>query len=134
MQLSLIDLFIQIALLAVGMLIGMPIVARLGLSHTASVLVALPLGMAFVFLFTSPIYRLLRFRPMFLPRCPACGIIPDKYGIVSGAWPRFLLACGSCHTQLEAWFVSRLPRNLAGTLPVVRVRWPQFLGNWSRVR
>jgi hypothetical protein len=46
-----------------------------------------------------------------------------------------MLACDACGEQLELWLTRTPPVGLvSATVPVFKLRWPEFLGIWQKVQ
>ncbi|GMV95224.1 MAG: hypothetical protein AMXMBFR82_50020 [Candidatus Hydrogenedentota bacterium] len=94
-----------------------------------------------------PIYwqicRRLNVPPLFVfaPACPHCGERPSGWKLIDAYVPetarfpeRLILACGQCSEKVELWLQRRVdPEARAQAFPSYRLRWPEFLGIWSRL-
>lgn len=78
----------------------------------------------------SLIYGALRWRPLFLPRCPSCGK-RTEFRILAGARDVEHLECTSCSNEFLAIYSANaaIPANSNG-LPQTRLSWPRFIGRW----
>ncbi len=129
MFLSIFQLMVLVALFLAGVGLGDLCSRLFGWSRG----VAEPLFAAImVFAFASPMFRRLRFRPIFLPRCPSCQK-RGPYRIDSGGWPVQRVTCDQCGKELEVRFRKVVSSSEGNTRAVVQSRWPAFLGNWKRV-
>lgn len=80
---------------------------------------------------SSPLYRLLRLRPLLLPKCPLCNDPHRHYLSVSWVWPVELVQC--CHCGGNTEMHTDKPGDPATRLDVPRadLLWPySFGGRW----
>lgn len=135
MHFTLIDLLIVIGLEAVGALLGREIAVLLSL--TGTVKSALPFigGLAMVLFGASPLYQRFGFRPLWLPKCPHCAQIPQGYHVHRADWPEVEVTCARCETRILLWMRRSAPERLFSRgLPVLCLRWPEFIGIWRQVK
>lgn len=130
MRLSILDILVLGSLFAAGGVAG---AVACHLTALTSIQSFAAMSGAFVALVCgSPVYRLLRMRPMLLPKCPRCHARPESYR-VAGDWPLESLTCGVCNGNVRAWYgPGRLPAEIKdGGEPVLRAAWPYWVGRWT---
>ena len=132
MRLTLIDLLIVIACMAIGCF------AAAGVAHlidyhspeALQVLLGVPLGIIFFVVFTPPLYRHFRLLPLFLPQCPHCKRRPGGYGITGSQWTHMVAICGNCQKATELWLKRPPTDDISKTVPSLLLIWPQSIGRW----
>lgn len=136
MRLTLIDLFINQALIAAAVLSSAPLARALGLDGAlAIVAVGCVLIPAVWTLGASFIYQRLHIFPLVAPVCPHCNARPSEYTLTGAPdWPRFNLRCGACERETEVVTDRRATAVTPGGLPLLQLQWPEFLGRWRRIR
>lgn len=135
MRFTLLDLFIAIGLMAIGMISTGPFANLIGLSNnwaSLAVMIAVSTGIALIA--SSPLYRLFHLRPLLLPKCPVCGDRNRHYWCDLKQWPMETIVCATCHTRIQLchdgtkcqWHDSSSHRFV--------LLWPHsFGGRWRRV-
>jgi len=99
------------------------------LSSPVAFFVALPLAW--------PISRLFSMTPLmiFSGPCPGCQRRPPGWWAMETGRKKLLLTCGACGEQLDLWLTRTPPVDLvSSTVPVFKLRWPEYLGIWQEVR
>src|SRR5215475_8337583 len=84
-----------------------------------------------------PISQLFRMTPLmiFSGPCPGCQRRPPGWWTTEAGRKKLLLTCGACGEQLDLWLTRTPPVDLvSSTVPVFKLRWPEFLGIWQEVR
>jgi hypothetical protein len=80
------------------------------------------------------LFRLLRLRPIGLPRCPHCGKLHGNYHVPADAWPTGILVCVWCG-ELTRYHMSRKkPLVVPADIPSLYLYWPEIFGFWRRNR
>ncbi len=135
------------------MRISLPDVILLSLSAATSAIALLPivlriplangnvkLGILYFSAFTiclvlsSFLYRLLRWRPMLLPKCPVCRWRDRHYQTQSYEWPIEIIECARCRAHIELCHDNRKHQRARSNLPQFDLLWPySFGGRWRRV-
>jgi hypothetical protein len=137
MRFSLIDLVIQIGCLMLGFPLVITIGWMRGYEHLSQGGALLPFGYlsgAIIYLIFSPlIYRLLRLRPLLVPKCPQCGQRPGCGEVIEARWPRFVVICGNCKKKSEIWYVRPADKDISAEIPGVYLGWPQSIGRWRLI-
>jgi hypothetical protein len=104
-----------------------------GLAETLVLLTVVPVVAV---IFAWPISRFLRLTPLmvFAGPCPGCRTRPPGWWHFGTTSDPMLLACGRCGTEVDLW-LTRRPRGHATShgRPAYRLRWPEFLGIWTRI-
>lgn len=129
MRLTLIDLLILGGLFAIGALAG----ARTAHPHDdpARAVFGVFVGAVTILVVASPIYRRLHFRPLWFPHCPHCRQRPEHYRIAEAGRGWEVVACGECGGIVQLWYARESPpADRDRTTPLLRLRWPYFLGPW----
>jgi hypothetical protein len=135
MRFTLIDLLIVCGLELVGALLGREIAVLLPLTETAKAVISFIGGAAAVLFGASPIYQRFGFRPLWLPKCPHCKQIPDGYHVHRADWPEVEVTCVRCETRILLCMSRTVPERLFSRgLPVLCLRWPEFVGVWRQVK
>lgn len=133
MRFSLVDLVIWIVLELLGcavVALGARFAGHGHLSGMTLQTLGVPLGVLFYLLFTPPIYRRFRLRPLFLPKCPHCKNRPFRYAVTENRWPRTVVVCGECGNMTELWRMPPASKDVSLTMPSLLLIWPQSVGRW----
>src|SRR5208282_1582825 len=123
MRFSLLDLLLVIACCILGCSAAASVARLLGyglLSEIRLQLCGFPLGVLFYLVLTPPIYRRFSLLPLFLPKCPHCGVRPNGYRIEESRWASVVAVCAHCQKTTELWW--RQP-TMADTSKTMRPVW-----------
>src|SRR5262245_24793042 len=135
MRLTLIDMLVLFALPTVAAGLAPIVMVRLGLpgKGMAPVVVIALIVVANVLFVAPAVYRRMKWLPPWLPRCPHCGVRPDRYRIMpTGAWPHLVVSCGVCERETQLLLArSGKAEHLAE--PTLELRWPHCFGIWKRI-
>jgi hypothetical protein len=104
-----------------------------GLSSLPGQVLAFLIAFPTSIIVAGPLSRLLGMPPLmiFSGPCPNCGERPRAWGVLAEDSTHFDLACAHCASSVRLWL--RLPTVHPGCeFPEYRLRWPTFLGLWTR--
>ena len=129
-------LLVTVGMLALGMAL-LPIVHagsdRFGVSAPVTMAAAIAAVLVPTIVFTWPIYRLLRLRPLILPLCPHCHKRHANYHIPGNAWPDAVLVCVHCQRPVRLVLSRKAVPDRRSDIPTMALGWPEFLGIWRKV-
>jgi hypothetical protein len=91
------------------------------------------LGATFYLIISPPIYRLLRLRPVLVPKCPHCGQLPGRVEVIEVCGPRYVVICGKCNKKFEIWYVRPANKDVSTEVPSAYPSWPQSIGRWRLI-
>ena len=79
-----------------------------------------------------PVYRLLKWWPMLLPRCACCEERQEGFHI-NGNYPRIVFKCRMCQGEFVVWFNGKISKDEAWERPVIILKWPYVIGRYCKV-
>jgi hypothetical protein len=124
MRFAFVDLLLAIAISCCGDILLMPV---------AGVWWGAAFALLGYLIVSSPLYRLLHFYPLLLPKCPFCRDLNRHWRTVHREWPQEIIECGICQRRLELCCGPRLRTKTLSTSARYELQWPYSIGGrWRR--
>jgi len=128
MRLTLIDLIIATVLAGIGAIAG-----NIIWGPDVPAAVVFLCGFVSIMIFASPIYRLLHYRPLWLPACPHCNDRPGQYQIIGRDSSSETVVCPLCSQSFRVIYTRKsAQKNDESGLKGVIASWPYFWGRYTK--